>query len=257
MLPAIRVTCLFSLPSTIRPILATRLYATHTGLGTTSSPSQPRRKAVTTFNDDGRVAWKDLSSRERVARTTQQTFNLGTVLVGAILTVRTHAKMSHWKPFTFTFAKRAHTDISSQGGVIYLLYTEVFSPESKISYFNRAADQVKNDPRCTEILGNSKKIRAYGEPTSSKWARAGPIASNITKDKRGVEHLVMHFNVEGPLNKGVVNLHMVKHPSDSEFFYRYLFLDVKGHSRIYLENADASADSPGKNKSKLFGISWR
>jgi hypothetical protein len=94
MLPATRATGLFSLPSTIRPILATRLYATHTGLGTTSSPSQPRRKAVTTFNDDGRVAWKDLSSRERVARTTQQTFNLGTVLVGAILTVRTLAKMS-------------------------------------------------------------------------------------------------------------------------------------------------------------------
>lgn len=67
----------------------------------------------------------------------------------------------------------------------------------------------------------------------------------------------MHFNVEGPLNKGVVNLHMVKHPSENEFFYRYLFLDVKGHPRIYLENADASADSPGKNKNKLFGISWR
>ncbi|KAM3065572.1 mitochondrial import inner membrane translocase subunit tim21 [Clarireedia jacksonii] len=229
MLPATRATCLFSLPATLRPILATRFYATHTGLGTTSSPSQPRRKAVTMFNDDGRVAWRDLSSRERVARTTQQTFNLGTVLVGAVLT----------------------------GGVVYLLYTEVFSPESKISYFNRAADQVKNDPRCTEILGNSKKIRAYGEPTLSKWARAGPIASNITKDQRGVEHLVMHFNVEGPLNKGVVNLHMVKNPSDSEFFYRYLFLDVKGYPRIYLENADASADSPGKNKNKLFGITWR
>jgi import inner membrane translocase subunit TIM21 len=67
----------------------------------------------------------------------------------------------------------------------------------------------------------------------------------------------MHFNMEGPLNKGVVNLHMIKRPSDGEFVYKYLFLDVKGHQRIYLENADASADSPAKSKTKLFGVSWR
>lgn len=66
----------------------------------------------------------------------------------------------------------------------------------------------------------------------------------------------MHFNVEGPLNKGVVNLHMVKRPGiDSQFIYKYLALDVPGHQRIYLENADASADSPIK-KTKIFGVSW-
>ena len=67
----------------------------------------------------------------------------------------------------------------------------------------------------------------------------------------------MHFNVEGPVNKGVVNLHMTKRPSDNEFIYKYLMLDVKGHQRIYLENADATPDSPAKNKTKLFGVSWR
>ncbi|KAK6598175.1 hypothetical protein H4I95_08785 [Botrytis cinerea] len=220
MLPSIRAVSLLSLPSSLRPLLLSRLYATHTGLGTTNASSQPKRKAVTTFNDDGRVPWRDLSRREKVSRTTQQTFNLGTVLVGTALT----------------------------GGVIYLLYTEVFGPESKTNQFNRAADQVKKDPRCIEILGDGKKIRAYGEATTSKWARAGPIASNISKDRRGVEHMVMHFNVEGPLNKGVVNLHMVKRPSESEFAYKYLFLDVKGHQRIYLENADATNSGPGKSR---------
>ncbi|TGO08153.1 hypothetical protein BTUL_0223g00090 [Botrytis tulipae] len=227
MLPSIRAASLLGLPSSLRPFFLSRLYATHTGLGTTSASSQPKRKAVTTFNDDGRVPWRDLSRREKVARTTQQTFNLGTVLVGTVLT----------------------------GGVIYLLYTEVFAPESKTNQFNRAADQVKKDPRCIEILGDGKKIRAYGEPTASKWARAGPIASNISKDRRGVEHLVMHFNVEGPLNQGVVNLHMVKRPSESEFVYKYLFLDVKGHQRIYLENANSTKNGPGK--SKFLGVTWR
>jgi import inner membrane translocase subunit TIM21 len=65
------------------------------------------------------------------------------------------------------------------------------------------------------------------------------------------------MQVEGPLDKGVVNMHMIKKPSDSEFVYKYLALDVKGHQRIYLENADASPDSPAKSKTKFFGVSWR
>jgi import inner membrane translocase subunit TIM21 len=56
------------------------------------------------------------------------------------------------------------------------MYTEVFSLDSKTSHFNRAVDQVKRDSRCIELLGNSKKIIAYGEPTWNKWARARPIA---------------------------------------------------------------------------------
>ena len=56
------------------------------------------------------------------------------------------------------------------------LYLEVFSSDSKTSHFNRAFDRVRQDPRCTEMLGPSKRIKAYGEPTWNKWARARPIA---------------------------------------------------------------------------------
>jgi mitochondrial import inner membrane translocase subunit TIM21 len=66
-----------------------------------------------------------------------------------------------------------------------------------------------------------------------------------------------NLQVEGPLDKGVVNMHMTKKASEGEFVYKYLALDVKGHQRIYLENADASPDSPAKSKTKFFGVSWR
>jgi import inner membrane translocase subunit TIM21 len=82
-----RTVPLLSFPPALRPILAARLYATQTGLGTTGAP-RPRRKAVTAFNDDGRVAWGDLSAREKVARTTQQSFNFSFIILGAVLTVR-------------------------------------------------------------------------------------------------------------------------------------------------------------------------
>ena len=87
MLPIQRVLPLLKLPSSLRPILAARFYATQTGLGTTKAQPTKTRKAVTILNDDGRVAWGDLSAREKAARTTQQTFNFGMIILGALLTV--------------------------------------------------------------------------------------------------------------------------------------------------------------------------
>lgn len=77
---------LVSLPSALRPLLAARLYATQTGLGTTGTSPRPRRRAVTALNDDGSVPWGDLSAGEKAARTTQQSFNFGLILLGAVLT---------------------------------------------------------------------------------------------------------------------------------------------------------------------------
>ena len=84
---SLRHPSLLKCPATLRPILAARFYATQTGLGTTSGTPGPRRKTVTPFNDDGRVAWGELSAGEKAARTTQQTFNFSFILLGAVLTV--------------------------------------------------------------------------------------------------------------------------------------------------------------------------
>lgn len=70
------------------PTQITRLYATQSDLGTgPKSPLSPRKKSVTVLSDDGRVQWGDLSRGEKVARTTQQSFNFMLVLAGAVLTV--------------------------------------------------------------------------------------------------------------------------------------------------------------------------
>ncbi|KAL8819201.1 MAG: hypothetical protein Q9191_007782 [Dirinaria sp. TL-2023a] len=123
------------------PVEGLRTYASQTSTGAS-------RKQVTLANDDGRVQWQDLSRREKAARTTQQTFNFGLVITGIIMT----------------------------GGVVYLLYTEVFASDSKTRHFNRAVDRVRADTRALELLGSGHKIRAFGEPTRNKWARARPIA---------------------------------------------------------------------------------
>ena len=70
--------------SWISPVTALRCYATQNG--SASSPNVSR-KQVTVVGDDGRVQWQDLSGREKVARTTQQTFNFGLILTGIFMTV--------------------------------------------------------------------------------------------------------------------------------------------------------------------------
>lgn len=211
-------------PPSLRPLFWTRSYASQTGLEATPGP---RRRSVTPLNDDGVVPWSELSAAEKAARATQQSFNFGMVVLGLVFT----------------------------GSVGYFLWTDVFSPDSKISQFNRAVDRIKKDPRCIEVLGDAHKMTAHGNETFNKWRRARPVASSERTDPRGNEHLVMHFHVDGPLRNGIAQLHMVKRRGESEYEYRYLFVDVKGHERIYLENAETKP-RPGKKQLSLFGVKW-
>ena len=66
-----------------------RPYATSNTLGSAKTSS---RKQVTVRNDDGRVHWNDLTAGEKAARTTQQTFNLGVILLGLGMTVGERCK---------------------------------------------------------------------------------------------------------------------------------------------------------------------
>ena len=58
------------------------------------------------------------------------------------------------------------------------------------------------------------------------------------------------------MNTGVANVHLVRYAGHDEFEYRYFFVDIRGHSRIYLEN-NSSRPSPNSSKKfKLFGVNW-
>ncbi|KAB5571908.1 import inner membrane translocase subunit tim-21 [Coniochaeta sp. 2T2.1] len=218
------------------PVLASssiiaRPFFVHRRFATTqqTSNAEAKRRAVTPFNDDGHVPWTNLSAGEKTGRAVQQTFNFGMVIVGLVMT----------------------------GGVGYFLYHEVFSTDSKVAYFNRAVNRIKEDPRCLEMLGDGKKITAFGEETTNKWRRARPIASTEKKDAYGNAHLYIHFNVQGPKGQGQVNMHLVKPVGQHDYGYKYFFVDVAGHSRIYLENADAAVQkAEDKQAFKFLGIKW-
>jgi mitochondrial import inner membrane translocase subunit TIM21 len=116
---------------------------------------------------------------------------------------------------------------------------------------------VKSDPRCIALLGRpASKIKAYGEPTTNKWARARPLAHATEIDKFGTTHFRMHFHVEGTEAHGVVNVHMTKRKEEKELAYELLSLNVPGQPVVYLEN---KADEVGVKAKvgKMFGVQWR
>ncbi|KAF3484219.1 import inner membrane translocase subunit tim-21 [Arthroderma uncinatum] len=203
-------------------------YATQSSLDSSKNP-QPKRKSITVTTDDGRIKWGQLSRGEKAARATQQSVNFLVILAGAVMTC----------------------------GVFTFLYLDVFAPNSKTNQFNRAVSRVKNSEECLALLGDSKQIRAYGETSWNKWTRNRPISTTIKKDRKGNEHMRMNFHVSGPLNDGVVLVHLVKLAGQHDYEYHLLALDVRGHHRVYLENANAAKKAAAKARSTIFGIQWR
>jgi import inner membrane translocase subunit TIM21 len=54
-------------------------------------------------------------------------------------------------------------------------------------------------------------------------------------------------------------MHLIKRPGQHEHEYKYFFIDVRGHPRIYLEDADAAARAKaaaGRKEFRLFGVKW-
>ncbi|KAF2113474.1 TIM21-domain-containing protein [Lophiotrema nucula] len=225
--PYLRLSHAHHLPtrtfSTSRPAKATH---TTSSTSNTNPPPGIPRKQVTVLNDSGRVRWNDLSVGEKAARTTQQSFNLAVVVAGIVAT----------------------------GAVGFLLFTDVFSTDSKTAHFNRATTRIRSDPKCIALLGPGNQISAHGEASWSRWARNRFIQSTTETDKWGTEHFRFRFYVEGPLNQGVVHVHLQRRPSQSEYEYVVLAVDVKGHQRYYLENAEERKG--GKVAPKIFGARW-
>ena len=70
-----------------QPVHVQKRNATQSGLGSKPGGAGPTRRAVTVTTDDGRYKWSDLTTGEKAARTTQQSFNFLLVAAGLVGTV--------------------------------------------------------------------------------------------------------------------------------------------------------------------------
>ena len=208
-----------------------RSYATQSSLTGTSASNSSRRKTITPFNDDGRVNWGNLSTGEKVARTTQQTFNVGLIIIGAL----------------------------GAGAVTTYLYQDVFSPDSSTAHFNRATSRIKGDARCIELLGKKIEFRNTLQQQHSRTfgavgRRRAP--TTFSKDKFGTEWMHMRFYAVGDQATGEVRLDMTKRPGETEWSTHKLWMDIRGGKRVVLEDVDAAKAEGRKVPGKMFGVRW-
>jgi import inner membrane translocase subunit TIM21 len=115
-----------------------------------ASSGTTKRRSVTPFNDDGHVPWSELSTSEKAARSAQQGFNYSLAAFGLFLTL----------------------------GISYIMWTEVFAPESRTNQFSRAVRRIKQDQRCIDALGPARKLSAHGDSSwsSLRRPRERPVA---------------------------------------------------------------------------------
>lgn len=64
----------------------------------------------------------------------------------------------------------------------------------------------------------------------------------------------MHFPVEGPKGRGMVDLYMLRRSDETHYHYGHLNLEVQGQKIIHLET---SADKRGTDGTTFLGIKWR
>lgn len=113
---------------------------------TTSSSSKSSHSIK--LSSGGSKKWEELSTVEKAVRTSYNASSILSIAGGVVVI----------------------------GGVSYFLYEEVFGPASHTVWFNKAVKRIKEDKRCTDILGNASTISAYGEGTTRRNVKNRPIA---------------------------------------------------------------------------------
>lgn len=175
-----------------------RYYATSNTLAGTTKTSS--RKQVTIGNDDGRVPWGQLSPGEKAARTTQQTFNFGVILAGAIGLVRRRfvslcVILIQTRPLlaTISTSMSSPPTVKPDTSIERLTGSELTLVHSVcLGLVKRSAHLVNPQQASGPGIDQLRKQEHYTYHT--KRLRLGSSSSTYT-DRTGIEHFQMHFNV--------------------------------------------------------------
>lgn len=87
------------------------------------------------------------------------------------------------------------------GGLFYVIFRELFSPNSPQNIYSAALDRCINDPRIQDALG--APIKGFGEENSRRRRRH---VAHTMYELEGTKHIRMNFYIQGIRNKATVFL---------------------------------------------------
>ncbi|KAJ8413445.1 hypothetical protein AAFF_G00094410 [Aldrovandia affinis] len=113
----------------------------------------------------------------------------------------------------FTYLIVVLVGIGVTGGLLYLVFKELFSSSSPSKIYGKALNKCRANP---EVIG------AFGEPIKG---------SEFLRD--GVKYMRLKFYIEGaePRLQGTVHTEMRENPTTGKYECRYIFVDVDTYPR--------------------------
>nr|XP_033494823.1 mitochondrial import inner membrane translocase subunit Tim21 [Epinephelus lanceolatus] len=128
----------------------------------------------------------------------------------------------------FTYLIVILVGLGVTGGLLYVVFQELFSSSSPNKVYGKAFNKVKLDPEVIGAFG--EPIKCYGEVT--RRGRRQHI-SHLEYLKDGLKHMRLKFYIEGsePGLKGTVHSESKENPETGKYEFRYIFVEMDTYPR--------------------------
>ncbi|KAF1372947.1 hypothetical protein PFLUV_G00255250 [Perca fluviatilis] len=128
----------------------------------------------------------------------------------------------------FTYLIVVLIGLGVTGGLLYVVFQELFSSSSPNKVYGKAFNKVRLDPEVIGAFG--EPIKCYGETT--RRGRRQHL-SHLEYLKDGLKHMRLKFYIEGsePGLKGTVHSESKENPETGKYEFRYIFVEVDTYPR--------------------------
>ncbi|RVE58873.1 hypothetical protein OJAV_G00198490 [Oryzias javanicus] len=128
----------------------------------------------------------------------------------------------------FTYLIVVLIGLGVTGGLLYVVFQELFSSTSPNKVYSRAFDKVKSHPEVIGAFG--EPIKCYGE-TTRRGRRQQVSHAEYVKD--GLKHMRLKFYIEGsePGLKGTVHSESKENLETGKYEFRYVFVEIDTYPR--------------------------
>ncbi|XP_043959796.1 mitochondrial import inner membrane translocase subunit Tim21-like [Gambusia affinis] len=128
----------------------------------------------------------------------------------------------------FTYLIVVLIGLGVTGGLLYVVFQELFSSSSPNKVYSRAFDIVKSHPEVIGAFG--EPIKCYGETT--RRGRRQQV-SHMEYIKDGLKHMRLKFYIEGSEEglKGTVHSESKENAETGKYEFRYIFVDIDTYPR--------------------------
>ncbi|XP_042366598.1 mitochondrial import inner membrane translocase subunit Tim21-like [Plectropomus leopardus] len=128
----------------------------------------------------------------------------------------------------FTYLIVVLIGLGVTGGLLYVVFQELFSSSSPNKVYGKAFNKVRLDPEVIGAFG--EPIKCYGETT--RRGRRQQV-SHLEYLKDGLKHMRLKFYIEGsePGLKGTVHSESKENPETGKYEFRYIFVEVDTYPR--------------------------